>query len=105
MSALIYCPFPSREAARAVATNLLDAKLVACVNILGDVEALFDWDAERGTAEEVAVLMKTDASVLAAAVARLEAEHPYEAPAILGWRCDVPGSATAAWLGALGSAK
>jgi periplasmic divalent cation tolerance protein len=30
--------------------------------------------------------MKTDATMLERAIARLEALHPYETPAILGWR-------------------
>ena len=101
MSALIYAPFPDRESAREVATQLLDEKLIACANLLGAIESLYDWDGERGTGEEIAVLMKTDAGVLEAAIARLDSLHPYDTPAVLGWKCDASGSATAAWLGAL----
>jgi periplasmic divalent cation tolerance protein len=50
---------------------------------------------------ETGVLMKTDATMLERAIARLEALHPYETPAILGWRCDATTPATAAWLGGL----
>lgn len=101
MSALIYAPFPDRSTARAAATQLLDEKLIACANLLGDIEALFDWDGERGTSEEIGVLFKTDADILEAAVARIEALHPYDTPAVLGWKCDAAGAATAGWLGAL----
>ena len=101
MSALIYAPFPDRKTARAVATQLLDEKLIACANLLGEIESLYDWSGERGEALEIGVLFKTDASLLDRGVARLEALHPYETPAVLGWKCDAVGPATSAWLGAL----
>ena len=101
MSSLIYAPFPDRETARAVITQLLDEKLIACANLLGEVESLYEWDGERGEGCEIGVLFKTDASLLARAVVRIETLHPYEAPAVSGWNCDAAGTATAAWLGAL----
>ena len=91
MSALIYCPFPDREAARAIANQLLDEKLIACANILGVVESIFDWNGERGADEEVGVLMKTNVRNLEKAVRRLWDLHPYEVPAVLGWSCDAVG--------------
>ncbi len=98
MSALIYCPFPDREAARAIANQLLDEKLIACANILGVVESIFDWNGERGADEEVGVLMKTNVRILEKAVRRLSDLHPYEVPAVLGWSCDAVGREAAAWL-------
>jgi periplasmic divalent cation tolerance protein len=101
MTALVYVPFPDRDSARSVAAALLDEKMIACANLLGEIEALYEWNGERGEAREVGVLFKTDASLLAQAVARIEALHPYDAPAVLGWNCDVAGAETRAWLGAL----
>ena len=101
MSALIWCPFPDEDNAAAVATRVLDEKLVACVNILGAIRALYEWKGQRGDAREVGVLFKTDASLLDAAVARIVQLHPYDAPAVLGWRCDAAAPATGEWLAAL----
>lgn len=101
MSALIWCPFPDRAAARAVAERLLDNKLIACANLISPIESLFEWQGERGEAQEVGVLFKTDAALLDEAVAAIEAEHPYDCPAVLGWRVDVAGQGTADWLGGL----
>jgi periplasmic divalent cation tolerance protein len=101
MVALVYAPFPDRESARALAATLLDDRLIACANVLGEVEALYEWNGERGQSLEVGVLFKTDASLLERTVARIEALHPYETPAVLGWKCDSAGTETTAWLGAL----
>jgi periplasmic divalent cation tolerance protein len=101
MSAIIWGPFPDEESAARVATALLDEKLVACSNILGALRSLYEWDGERGDAREVGVLFMTDAGVLHAAVARVAELHPYDTPAVLGWRCDAAAQATVEWLGGL----
>ncbi|WP_284123923.1 divalent-cation tolerance protein CutA [Parerythrobacter aestuarii] len=101
MAALVYAPFPDRESAREVAAQLLDEELIGCANLLGPVESLYEWQGERGEGSEIGVLFKTDVTLLERAVARLEALHPYDTPAVLGWKCDAPGAATAAWLGGL----
>ena len=101
MSALIWCPFPDRDTALSTANALLDERLIACANLVGPVESLFEWRGERGQAEEFGMLFKTDAALLDRAVARLDALHPYETPAVMGWRCDRVAESTAAWLGQL----
>lgn len=105
MSALIYCPFPDRETARAIAARLLDEQLIACANILGDIEALYEWEGERGTAKEIAVLFKTHNRLLDRTVERIAGLHPYEVPAVLGWNCDAVGREAAAWLTQLSPAE
>lgn len=98
VAALIWCPFADPESAAAAANVLLDEGLVACANLLPAVRSLYRWRGERGEAIETGVLFKTRADLLARAIARLEAVHPYEAPAIAGWRCDAAGAATGHWL-------
>lgn len=97
-AALIWCPFPDLETARAIAGQMLDAKLVACANILGPIESHFLWQGERGSASETGVLFKTTAALLSDAVERLGKLHPYDTPAIAGWRVDAAFPATIAWL-------
>jgi len=100
-AALIWCPFASDDDARAAAGTLLDEGLIACANILPQIRSLYIWNGERGDAVEVGALFKTTPALLAQAVARLEAIHPYDTPAIVGWNADACGGATAEWLGAI----
>jgi periplasmic divalent cation tolerance protein len=97
-AALIWSPFASEGQARAAANTLLDEGLIACANILPQVTSLYVWNGERGEAAEVGVLFKTTPGLLAKAVERLEAIHPYDTPAIVGWSADASGGATAEWL-------
>jgi len=99
--ALIWCPFPDHDSAVAAADCLLDEGLIACANLLPGVQSRYIWRGARGVAQEVGALLKTNADLLAPAIAGLSALHPYEEPAILGWRCDAAAPATLAWLGAL----
>lgn len=98
MSALIWCPFPDHETAATAADALLDEGLVACANILGGMESHFIWKGERGVSQEVGVLFKTHSDNLDVVVKRIESLHPYETPAILGWKCSTANAATEAWL-------
>ena len=99
--ALIWCPFADADSAVAASGALLDEGLVACANILPPMRSLYCWRGERGEAQEVAVLFKTHAALLDRATARLDQIHPYDTPAILGWRVDAASPASAEWLGGL----
>lgn len=105
MSALIWCPFPDRASAREVAARLLDLSLVACANLIGPVESLFVWQGARNEAQEIGVLFKTDAALLHEAIAAIAAHHPYDCPAVLGWRVDAANTGAAEWLGALAGSR
>jgi periplasmic divalent cation tolerance protein len=100
-AALIWSPFEHEEAAARAASQLLDEGLIACANILPQVRSLYVWQGERGEAHECGALFKTEASLLDRAIARLAAIHPYETPAIAGWRAEATAPPTEAWLGEL----
>lgn len=101
VSALIWCPFPSREEARAAAKVLIEEQWAACANLIDPMKSLFLWDGEFQKSQECGALFKTDAALLKGAIDRLTELHPYSTPAILGWRCDEAADQTASWLGAL----
>lgn len=53
-AALIWCPFSDAESAEAVASALLDERLIACANLLPAVRSLYRWNGERGEGAESA---------------------------------------------------
>jgi periplasmic divalent cation tolerance protein len=97
-AALVWSPFASEEAAAKAASQLLDERLIACANIVPGVRSLYVWRGERGDASECGALFKTTGALLDKVIARLAEIHPYETPAITGWRADAVAPATAAWL-------
>jgi periplasmic divalent cation tolerance protein len=97
-AALVWCPFPDADSARTAAAALIDERLIACANIMGAIESHFVWEGARASGNEVGVLFKTTADCLGDCVNRLGALHPYDTPAIIGWRCDTAHPASLAWL-------
>ncbi|MFM7404103.1 MAG: divalent-cation tolerance protein CutA [Erythrobacter sp.] len=97
-AALVWCPFPDVESARAAADVLLDERMIACANILGSIESRFVWQGARSVGSEVGVLFKTTAEHLEDVIERLGELHLYETPAILGWQVDQSHPETLGWL-------
>lgn len=97
-AALIWCPFPDRESAHAAIAAMLAARLVACANIVGEIESHFLWQGTQDSALERGVLFKTTAARLDDAVEHLGKLHPYDTPAIVGWAADAALPQTIAWL-------
>jgi periplasmic divalent cation tolerance protein len=97
-AALIWCPFPTQEEARAVARVLVAEQLIACANIVPQLISVFVWQGELCEEEEVGMLCKTNTRRLAPAIARLAELHSYDTPAIFGWNAAEAPPATLSWL-------
>lgn len=104
-AALVWYPFPDTETARSVAERLLSEKLFACANIIPQILSVFEYQGKASSEPEAAVIFKTSADLLEALTHRLGECHPYETPAIVGWRCDAAHPATRLWLGEVLSGK
>jgi periplasmic divalent cation tolerance protein len=48
-----------REEAETIVQRLLEAKLIACANIIGPVSSHFHWSGKMEKAEEYLILMKS----------------------------------------------
>lgn len=90
--ALLYCPYPTLEAARAAAMGLLEARLVACCNLLPVSESLYWWQGKLATNPETVLLAKTTPDLLEHARTWIATSHPYDTPAVLSFMADAnPG--------------
>lgn len=98
---LIWSTFDDEDSAVQAASVLLDERLIACANLVPGLRSLYLWRGERGEARECGVLLKTDAALLERACARLAELHPYDTPAVTGWRADATAAATTEWLSEL----
>ncbi len=80
---LIYATYKDVAQARDISKALVEARLVACANILPAHESLFWWDGAVQNAPEVAVICKTRAENFAAVEARIKELHSYDCPCIV----------------------
>lgn len=94
---LIYCPFPTREAAQQACRQLLNEHLIACGNLLAASQAYYWWEGALTMSEECVLIAKTRPELAESASQRLGSLHPYACPAIL--RIDAAANPTyAAWV-------
>jgi len=80
---LVYITINNIDQARILARNLLEKKLVACINIIPAIESLYVWDGAVVQDNEVIMIAKTLASRYDALQAAIVAQHPYQVPCIL----------------------
>ena len=80
---LVFTNMPDHASAAALAAALVEARLVACVNVLAACTSVYRWQGAVETASEVPVLMKTTLARYAALEAAIRARHPYELPEIV----------------------
>ncbi len=97
-AALIWCPIGSEGEARELAAAMVGEGLVACANIVPQLTSVFRWQDKIETATEAGVLFKTRTDLLQRATERLAQLHPYDTPAIVGWKADAVPPVTLEWL-------
>lgn len=80
---LLLTTWPDEEGARQAAKVWLDQKLVACVNILPQMQSLYIWNGELNRGTEHQMLLKTTAIRAKELEYSIVQMHPYECPEIL----------------------
>ena len=73
----------SRDEAQTIAQALIDARLAACVKILGPIDSIYRWKGEVEQAQEFLMLIKTTADRFIAVRDRLRELHSYETPELI----------------------
>jgi periplasmic divalent cation tolerance protein len=73
----------NRQEAERIAQQLLEAKLIACANIIDSVSSIFRWSEKIEKAEECLVLMKSSREMFEEIAETVKELHSYEVPEIL----------------------
>ena len=77
----VYTTVASREAARAMAREMVQRKLAACAQI-GEIESFYAWRGEVANDPEYRILFKSTEARYPALEAAIRELHDYELPAI-----------------------
>ena len=80
---LLYTTWPSIVEAEKAGREIVSRRLAACVNILPGMVSHYRWQGVIERADEVVMMIKTRASLVAAASAAVKELHSYETPAIM----------------------
>lgn len=97
---VVLCTAPSEEVAERLARALLEARCVACVNLVPGLRSLYRWKGAVEEAHEVQLLIKTRRARFADVERVLRAEHPYEVPELIALPIVAASADYLAWLAA-----
>jgi periplasmic divalent cation tolerance protein len=78
--AVVLVTAPNLATARRLARAALEARLVACANLVPRLESHYWWQGKIQKSSEILVLFKTTGARLAALERLILDKHPYETP-------------------------
>jgi periplasmic divalent cation tolerance protein len=78
--AVVLITAPNLKTARKLARAALEARLIACANLIPKIESHYWWQGKIECGAEVLLVLKTTTARLAALERLIVAEHPYDTP-------------------------
>jgi periplasmic divalent cation tolerance protein len=82
-SAVVLVTAPDLKTARALAKAALQARLIACANLIPGIESHYRWQGKIESGTEVLLVLKTQKSKLLALEKLILTKHPYDTPEFL----------------------
>ncbi len=80
---LVYMTAPDKAEAVTLARALVEARLVACVNILDGVTSVYWWEGSAQEDGEVVLIAKTKGDRMAALTDFVRTHHSYDVPCVV----------------------
>jgi len=74
---------PTRDEASSIATELVSRHLAACVNILGPLSSVYQWQGEVERSEEFLLLIKSTENNSGAIQDAIRELHSYQIPELI----------------------
>lgn len=71
------------DEAQRIGQELLDARLIACVNIVKGVRSLFWWQGNIDQASEALLVIKSHKGLLEEIIAKVKSAHSYDVPEVI----------------------
>lgn len=92
-TALVYVTASSRDEAVRIGRTMVEERLAACANILGEITSFYWWDGAVQDGQEVALILKTRALLVERLTARIKEMHGYSCPCVVAVPLDGGGNA------------
>lgn len=95
---VVITTLPDQEQARALSRNLVETRMIACANIIPQINSVYRWQDELIEQGECLVIMKTQARQLDRVRDFLATHHPYDVPEFIALNVSDSAEPYLAWL-------
>ena len=82
---VVVTSLPNTETAKNLARALVDARMAACVQLMGGIQSIYRWEGKICEEQEVLLSAKTTDSKWSEISAFIQSTHPYDLPEILAF--------------------
>jgi len=96
--AMVLVTAPNLKIARALTRAALEARLVACANLIPNLESHYWWQGKLERSNEVLILFKATKRKLPALERLILVKHPYDTPEFIAIRLDAGTPRFLDWL-------
>jgi periplasmic divalent cation tolerance protein len=80
---VLYTTVNDNATAEKIVVELLQQRLIACANIIQEINAMYWWDGEICKNKEVGIILKTNKNLIHKAFEALKSIHPYKVPCVI----------------------
>ena len=80
---LVYVTAGNAAEAEKIASVIVEERLAACANILGQITSIFRWEGQLQNESEVALILKSQPRLIENLTARVIELHSYDCPCVV----------------------
>lgn len=84
----IYSSTSSQEESQKLAEHLLSQKLIACANIIPQIQSLYRWEGKIQKDQESLLICKTQKHLYKKAEQEIKKNHSYSCPCVASLSCE-----------------
>jgi len=95
---LVLVTTENEDQARRIANALVEARLAACVNIVGAIDSVYRWEGRVTTDREALLIIKTTDERYEALERRVIELHTYSTPEVIAVKLERGSSDYLSWL-------
>ena len=89
----------TKEDARKIASQLVEERLAACVQIVDPITSVYTWQGNTEEEQETLLLIKSTQDLVTPIAQLLDRIHPYEVPELIATPIVDGSAAYLSWLG------
>ena len=83
----VYTTLPDEDAARKVASMMVEERLAACANFF-PIKLVYRWEGKIEKAKEYVLIIKTRKELYLEVEKKIREVHPYKLPAIISYKIE-----------------